>query len=400
MPHIAKRLSRVKPSPTMAITKLSMEMKSAGRDTITLSQGEPDFDTIEDVKEAGIRAIREGKTKYTAVDGTPELKKAICAKLKRENNITATPDQILVSSGGKMVLYAALMATIDPGDEVIIPAPYWVSYPDMVQLAEGEPKFVRCPENNGFRMRPEDLEAAITPRTKMLILNSPSNPTGAASSAEDIRKLADVLMRHPHVLVMTDEIYEHLLYDGFRTASIAGVEPRLADRTITVNGMSKGYSMTGWRIGYACGPKDIIKAMSAIQSQSVSSPNTIAQVASVQALTGPQDYIQERNAIFKERRDLAVKMLNETPGLSCHRPEGAFYVFPNCAGVIGKTMPNGRRIETDEDFVLGLLEAEGVAAVHGTAFGMSPYFRISYALSTEELKEALMRIQRFCKALR
>jgi aspartate aminotransferase len=327
------------------------------------------------------------------------MKAAVQRKFKRDSGLDFAADEITVSSGSKIILYNAIMATVDAGDEVIIPAPYWVSYPDMVRLADGEPVFVTGPQNNGFRMRAEDLEQAITPRTRMLILNSPNNPSGAAYSVSDLQALADVLLRHPQVIVLTDEIYEHLLYDGFKTASIAAVEPRLADRTITSNGMAKGYGMTGWRIGFAGGPRELIRAIANLQSQNVNAPNTISQHASIAALDGPQDFLRERVAVYRERRDFAVDRLNAVPGLTCHRPEGAFYLFPNCAGIIGKRTPDGRLIETDEDFVMALLDAQGVAAVHGSAFGLSPYFRIAYALSMDELEEGLSRIARFCASL-
>lgn len=400
MSLLADRLSRIKPSPTIAVTSKARALKAAGRDVIGLGAGEPDFDTPENIRNAGIRAIETGLTRYTDVDGTPELKKAICAKFARENGLTYTPDQVTVGVGGKQVLYNALMATLNPGDEVIIPAPYWVSYPDMVQLAEGTPVAVACPAENGFRLQPADLEAAITPKTKWLILNSPSNPTGAAYTAEQLKALGEVLLRHPQVYIMTDDMYEHLVFDDFKFTTIAQVTPALYDRTLTVNGVSKAYSMTGWRIGYAAGPKALIKAMGVIQSQSTSNPTSISQAAAVEALNGPQDFIKERAAVFQQRRDLVVSMLNQANGLSCPNPEGAFYVYPSCAGAIGKTSPTGKVIETDEDFASELLEAEGVAVVHGAAFGLSPFFRISYATGTDVLEEACTRIQRFCGSLK
>lgn len=400
MSFLADRLSRIKPSPTIAVTSKARALKAAGRDVIGLGAGEPDFDTPENIRAAGIRAIENGQTRYTDVDGTPELKKAICAKFARENGLTYTPDQVTVGVGGKQVLYNALMATLNAGDEVIIPAPYWVSYPDMVQLAEGTPVSVACPAENGFKLQPADLEAAITPKTKWLILNSPSNPTGAAYTADELKALGEVLLRHAHVYIMTDDMYEHLVYDDFKFTTIAQVVPALYDRTLTVNGVSKSYSMTGWRIGYAAGPKALIKAMGVIQSQSTSNPTSISQAAAVEALNGPQDFIKERAAVFQTRRDLVVSMLNQAAGLSCPNPEGAFYVYPSCAGTIGKTAPTGKVIETDEDFASELLEAEGVAVVHGAAFGLSPFFRISYATSTEVLEEACTRIQRFCGSLK
>jgi aspartate aminotransferase len=399
MALLADRLARVKPSPTMAITALATELKAAGRDVIALSQGEPDFDTPANIRDAGIRAIQNGETRYTVFDGRIELKRAICGKFKRENGLDYEPTQITVSSGGKQVLYNALCATLSPGDEVVIPAPYWVSYPEMVLLCDGNPVPVACSQNNGFKMRPEDLDAAITPRTKWLILNSPSNPSGAAYTERDLREIVDVLLKHEHVWVMTDDMYEHLTYDDFEYRTIAQVEPRLYDRTLTVNGVSKAYCMTGWRIGYAGGPKQLIKAMGAIQSNSTANPCSISQAAAIEALTGPQDFIPKNARVFKERRDLVVDLLNKVPGLHCPRPEGAFYVYPSCAGVLGKKTPKGATINSDEDFVRYLLEAEGVAVVHGEAFGLAPHFRISYATSTEELRDACARIDRACRAL-
>jgi aspartate aminotransferase len=399
MSIVAERLQRVKPSPTIAVSMKAAELKAAGKDVIGLGAGEPDFDTPANIKAAAKAAIDKGDTKYTAVDGTPALKKAIAAKFKRENGLDYAPNQISVGTGGKQVLYNALMATVNPGDEVIVPAPYWVSYPDMVILAEGTPVEVACSENQGFKLTAEALEAAITPKTKWLILNSPSNPTGAAYTKADLRALADVLLKHPHVWVMTDDMYEHLVYDDFKFTTIAEVEPKLYDRTLTVNGVSKAYCMTGWRIGYAGGPAQLIKAMSAIQSQSTSNPSSISQAAAVEALNGSQDFIPANNKVFKERRDLVVKMLNEAKGLRCPKPEGAFYVFPSCAGTIGKKTPDGKVIATDTDFVTYLLESVGVAVVQGSAFGLAPYFRISYATSTEALRDACTRIQKACAAL-
>jgi aspartate aminotransferase len=399
MAFLADRLARVKASPTMAITALATELKAAGRDIIGLSVGEPDFDTPDNIKEAAIAAIRAGDTKYTVFDGRMELKEAVAAKFKRENGLDYEPTQVSVSSGGKQVLYNAMVATLSPGDEVIIPAPYWVSYPEMVLLADGNPVPVACPQNYGFKLRPEDLEAAITPRTKWLILNSPSNPTGAAYTEADLRAVADVLLKHPHVWVMTDDMYEHLVYDDFAYKTIAQVEPRLYERTLTVNGVSKAYCMTGWRIGYGAGPKHLIKAMGAIQSNSTANPCSISQAAAIEALNGPQDFIAPNNVKFKERRDLVVAALNKIPGLYCPRPEGAFYVYPSCAGLLGKKTPQGEVIRSDEDFVKYLLAAEGVAVVHGDAFGLAPHFRISYATGTETLKEACRRIERACVAL-
>ncbi|MFN4011102.1 MAG: pyridoxal phosphate-dependent aminotransferase [Pannonibacter sp.] len=399
MGFIADALARVKPSATIAVTNKARELKAAGRDVIGLGAGEPDFDTPDNIKAAAIKAITEGKTKYTAVDGIPELKDAIVAKFKRENGLTYTPAQVTVGTGGKQVLYNALMATVNPGDEVIIPTPYWVSYPDMVELAGGTPVIVEA-DKSTFKITAEALDAAITPKTKWFIFNSPSNPSGAAYSHAELKALTDVLVKHPHVWVMTDDMYEHLTYDGFKFATPAEVEPALYDRTLTVNGVSKAYAMTGWRIGYAAGPVSVIKAMATIQSQSTSNPCSIAQYAAVEALNGPQDFIPKNNEIFKARRDLVVSMLNQAKGLVCPVPEGAFYVFPSCAGTIGKTAPSGKVIETDEDFVTELLETEGVAVVHGSAFGLGPNFRISYATSTEALEEACMRIQRFCGNLK
>ncbi|MCD8563077.1 MAG: aspartate transaminase [Alphaproteobacteria bacterium] len=399
MSIVANRLSRIKPSPTIAVTTKAAELKAAGKDIIGLGAGEPDFDTPDFVKEAAKAAIDAGKTKYTAVDGTPELKDAIIAKFKRDNNLSYERAQITVGTGGKQVLYNALMASLNPGDEVIIPAPYWVSYPDMVLLAEGTPVFVEGREEHNFKLQPADLEKAITPKTKWVILNSPSNPTGAAYSWDEMKALTDVLVKHPHVYIMTDDMYEHLVYDGFKFCTPAEVEPKLYDRTLTCNGVSKSYAMTGWRIGYAAGPKDLIKAIGVIQSQSTSNPSSISQAAAVAALNGDQSFLAPRNDSFKERRDMVVSMLNEADGLECLTPEGAFYVYPSCAGVIGKQTPDGKTIETDSDFVTYLLESVGVACVQGTAFGLSPYFRISYATSKEALTEACTRIQRACAAL-
>ncbi len=399
MSFLSASLSRVKPSATIAVTSKARELKAAGRDVIGLGAGEPDFDTPDNIKEAAIRAIRDGKTKYTAVDGIPELKAAIADKFARENDLTYAPSQISVSTGGKQVLYNALVATLNPGDEVLIPAPYWVSYPDMVALCGGEPVAVETSADTGYKLTPEGLEAAITPKTKWLIFNAPSNPTGSAYTRDEIKALTDVLKRHEHVWVMTDDMYEHLVYDDFVFTTVAQVEPELADRTLTVNGVSKAYAMTGWRIGYAGGPEQVIKAMAKVQSQSTSNPCSIAQWAAVEALSGPQDFIPKNNEVFKARRDLVVSMLNQSHGIHCPTPEGAFYVYPSCAGVIGKTSPGGVTIATDEDFVTALLEEEGVAVVHGSAFGMAPAFRISYATSTEALEEACQRIQRFCNAL-
>ena len=399
MGFFSDALGRIKPSATLAVSQKARELKAQGRDIISLSAGEPDFDTPDNIKAAAIEAIRRGETKYTAVDGIPELKRAIAEKFRRDNDLEYAPSQIIVSTGGKQVLFNALMATINPGDEVIIPAPYWVSYPDMVLLAGGKPVIVEARAQDDYKMTPEALQAAITDRTKWLIFNSPSNPSGAAYSADELRALTDVLKKHEHVWIMSDDMYEHLVYDDFVFATPAQVEPALYDRTLTVNGVSKAYAMTGWRIGYAGGPEALIKAMTKLQSQSTSNPCSISQWAAVEALTGPQDFIAEARKVYQARRDLVVDMLNEAEGITCHRPEGAFYVYPSIAGLIGKATPDGRVIETDEDFVTALLEAEGVAAVHGAAFGTSPNFRVSYATSTEALKEACTRIQRFCAAL-
>jgi aspartate aminotransferase len=400
MGFLADSLSRIKPSATIAVTNKARELKAAGRDVIGLGAGEPDFDTPDNIKEAAIKAIRDGQTKYTAVDGIPELKKAICDKFARENRLAYKPAQVSVGTGGKQVLYNALMATLNPGDEVIIPAPYWVSYPDMVLLAGGTPVFVEAGIETGFKLTPDALEAAITPKTKWIIFNSPSNPSGAAYTAAEIKKLTDVLLRHPQVWVMTDDMYEHLVYDDFVFATPAEVEPGLYDRTLTVNGVSKAYCMTGWRIGYAAGPEKLIKAMATLQSQSTSNPSSIAQWAAVEALNGPQGFIAENNKVFKERRDLVVAMLNQANGITCPTPEGAFYVYPSCKGTIGKTSPSGNVLKTDDDFVTELLEVEGVAVVQGSAFGLAPHFRISYATATSALEEACKRIQRFCGNLR
>jgi len=397
---IAERLSRIKPSPTIAVTQKARELKAQGVDVIGLGAGEPDFDTPDNIKQAAIRAIERGETKYTAVDGIAELKDAICAKFQRENDLTYSPSQVIVSPGGKPIIYNAMVATLNPGDEVIIPAPYWVSYPDMVLLAGGEPVFVETSLENKFRVRAKDLEKAITPKTKWFIFNSPSNPSGAAYSRDELKALTDVLARHDHVWVLTDDMYEHLVYDDFRFTTPAQVEPALYHRTLTMNGVSKAYAMTGWRIGYGAGPEDLIKAMAKVQSQSTSNPTSISQWAAVEALGGRQDFIPERNKIFKERRDLVVSMLNQAPGLACSTPEGAFYVYPSCAGCIGKKTADGKTIGSDGDFAAALLEAEAVAVVHGEAFGLSPYFRVSYATSTEALREACTRIQRFCGSLR
>jgi aspartate aminotransferase len=400
MSFIADALDRVQPSQTIAVTTKARELKAAGKDVIGLGAGEPDFDTPENIKEAAIKAIRDGQTKYTNVEGIPELKAAIVAKFKRENGLDYKPSQAFVAPGGKKIIYNAMMATLNPGDEVVIPAPYWVSYPDIVLLCGGKPVTVGTTLQDRFKMRAEALEAAITPKTKWLIFNHPSNPTGAAYTADELKPITDVLMRHPHVWVLTDDMYEHLVYDDYKFVTPAQVEPGLMDRTLTMNGVSKAYAMTGWRIGYACGPEPLIKAMTKLQSQTTSNASTISQWASVEALNGPQDFLAERAKVFKDRRDLVVSMLNQAKGLECPTPEGAFYVYPSCAGCLGKETPRGKFLKTDEDFVTALLEEEGVAVVQGSAFGLAPFFRISYATSTEALEESCRRIQRFCASLR
>jgi aspartate aminotransferase len=393
---VARTLERVKPSPTMAITSKARELKAAGFDVIGLGAGEPDFDTPDNIKRAAIEAIERGETKYTAVDGIPELKRAVAEKFKRENGLDYKLSEITVGSGGKQVLYNALLATLDPGDEVIIPSPYWVSYPDIVLLAGAEPVIVETKLEHGFKLKPEALARAITPKTKWFIFNSPSNPTGAAYTETEIKALTDVLVKHDKVWVLSDDIYEHLVYDGFKFTTPAAIEPRLKGRTLTLNGVSKAYSMTGWRIGYGGGPEPLIKAISTLQSQSTSNPCSISQWAAVEALEGPQGFLTDWVKSFQERRDLVVAMLNQAKGISCPKPEGAFYVYPCCAGTIGRTTRGGKTIGTDEDFATALLEEEGVAVVHGAAFGLSPFFRISYATGIKALEEACRRIQRFC----
>ncbi len=400
MSILAKRLSAIKPSPTIAVTTKAAELKAQGLDVIGLGAGEPDFDTPQHIKDAGKAAIDRGDTKYTPPNGTPALRKAIVAKFKRENGLDYKPEQVTVGVGGKQVIFNAFLATVQEGDEIIVPAPYWVSYPDIALLFGGKPVFVTCGENARFKLSPDALAAAITPKTKWLVLNSPSNPTGAAYTRDELRALADVLLKHPHVWVMTDDIYEHLTYDGFKFATLCEVEPKLLDRTLTLNGVSKAYAMTGWRMGYACGPVELIKAMNMIQSQSASHPTSITQAATVAALDGPMDFLAPRNEAFKQRRDMVVKMLNEAQGITCQTPEGAFYVYPSCAGAIGKTTPKGRKLTNDTDFVEALLDEALVAAVQGAAFGLSPYFRISYATSTEALEKACKRIQDFCASLK
>ncbi|MDD9741111.1 pyridoxal phosphate-dependent aminotransferase [Marinovum sp. SP66] len=399
MSLLSDTLARVKPSPTIAVTTKAAELRAAGRDVIGLGAGEPDFDTPDNIKQAGIAAIEAGKTKYTAPDGIPELKAAICEKFARENGLSYTPDQVSVASGGKQILYNALMATLNPGDEVVIPAPYWVSYPDMVLLAGGTPVIAETALENGFKLTADQLEAAITDKTKWLIFNSPSNPTGAGYDRAALKALTEVLMRHPHVHVMTDDMYEHLAYDDFEFCTPAQVEPGLYDRTLTCNGVSKAYAMTGWRIGYAAGPKPLIAAMRKIQSQSTSNPCTISQWAAVEALTGPQDFLADNVTLFSGRRDLVVRMLNAAEGVTCPNPEGAFYVYPSIAGLIGKTSAGGTVIADDEAFATALLEETGVAVVFGAAFGLSPNFRVSYATSEAQLEEACRRIQSFCAGM-
>ncbi len=400
MSILSDRVKAVKPSPTFAVGDKAKKLKAEGRDIIALSLGEPDFDTPEHVKEAAIQALRDGKTGYTAVPGIPELKQAIRDKFKRDNELDYQDDEVLAGVGGKQILFNAIQATINKGDEVIIPAPYWVSYPDMVTLAEGTPVIVPCGEESNFKLTPEQLRDVITPKTKWLILNSPSNPTGFAYSKQELRAIADVLLENPHVWVMSDDIYEHLVYDGFEFFTIAQVEPKLKDRTLTVNGVSKAYSMTGWRIGFCGGPAELVKAMGKLQGQSTSNPTSFAQYGAVAALNGDHDFLQERNDAFKERRDMVVKMLNEAEGIECVTPEGAFYVYPSCRNCLGKKTPAGDVIETDLDFVTYLLESVGVACVHGSAFGLGPNFRISYAAAKETLVEACERIQKACSALK
>jgi len=399
MSFLSATLDRVKPSPTIAVTTKANELKAAGRDVIGLGAGEPDFDTPQNIKDAAIAAINAGKTKYTAPDGIPELKQAICAKFKRDNGLEYTPAQVSVGTGGKQILYNALMATLNPGDEVVIPAPYWVSYPDMVLLAGGEPVIAEASVQTGYKLTADQLEAAITPKTKWLIFNSPSNPTGAGYTWDELKALTDVLLRHPHVWVMTDDMYEHLVFDDFEFCTPAQVEPQLYERTLTCNGVSKAYAMTGWRIGYAGGPQPLIAAMRKIQSQSTSNPCSISQWAAVEALNGTQDFLKPNNEIFVRRRDLVVDMLNDATGIRCPKPEGAFYVYPSISGCIGKTSPGGVKIDNDETFATALLEEVGVAVVFGAAFGLSPNFRVSYATSDDNLREACTRIQGFCAGL-
>jgi aspartate aminotransferase len=393
-------LSRVKPSATLAADQKARELKAQGRDVIGLAAGEPDFDTPENIKEAAIKAIRDGKTKYTNVDGIAELKEAICGKFERENGLKYQPSQVNVSPGGKPVIWNAMLATLNPGDEVIVPTPYWVSYWDIVLLAGGTPVAVASTAERGFKLQPADLDAAITPKTKWIILNSPSNPSGAAYTRGELKALSEVLLRHPHVWILTDDMYEHLVFGDFEFTTIAQVEPALYERTLTMNGVSKAYAMTGWRIGYAAGPEPLIKAMAKVMSQTTSNPSSISQWAAVEALNGPQGFIKSNAKLFEQRRDLVVSMLNQANGLRCPTPEGAFYVYPSCEALIGKTAPSGRPISSDQDFATELLESEGVAVVHGAAFGLSPFFRISYATANAVLEDACGRIQRFCAAVR
>jgi aspartate aminotransferase len=397
---LSESLNRIQPSPTIAATQKARDLVAASRDVISLGVGEPDFDTPDNIKDAAIAAIKRGETKYTAVEGIPELRKAIADKFKRENGLDYTVAQTFVAPGGKAVIYNAMMATLNAGDEVIIPAPFWVSYPDIVLLAGGTPVLPETKLTDGFKLRADTLAAAITPRTKWLILNQPCNPTGACFTRDELKALADVLLKHPQVWVLTDDMYEHLVYGGFKYHTIAQVEPKLYERTLTVNGVSKAYAMTGWRIGYCGGSEPLIKAMAKLQSQSASNASSISQWASVEALNGPQDFIPKFQKVFEERRDLVVSMLNQCSGIECPKPEGAFYVYPSIAKLIGKTTESGKTIATDEDFVTELLESEGVAAVHGAAFGLSPFFRVSYATSNAKLEEACRRIQRFCGNLR
>ncbi len=399
MSLISASLARVKPSPTIAISSKAKELAAAGRDIIALSAGEPDFDTPKNIRDAAKMAIDAGKTRYTAPDGIPELKQAICDKFQRENGLSYIPAQVTVSTGGKQVLYNAFMATLDAGDEVVIPAPYWVSYPDMALLAGGTPVIVECPMESGFKLTPKALEAAITPKTKWLIFNSPSNPTGAGYSRQELKALTDVLIRHPQVHIMTDDMYEHLSYEGFTFCTPAEVEPGLYNRTLTCNGVSKAYAMTGWRIGYAAGPEALIAAMRKVQSQSTSCPCSVSQWAAIEALNGPQDYIHNSLEVFQRRRDMVVEMLNDCPGITCPTPDGAFYVYPSIQGCIGKTSAAGTKITDDEVFATALLEETGVAVVFGAAFGLSPNFRVSYAEADDVLREACLRIKRFCDAL-
>ena len=398
MSIVSNSLKRIKPSPTLAVTQKAREMKDAGKDVIGLGAGEPDFDTPNNIKEAAIDAIRRGETKYTAVDGTPKLKKAIQGKFSRENNLSYELSQISVGTGGKQIIYNVFMATLNPGDEVIIPAPYWVSYPDMVLLAGGKPKIVQCSEKNEFKIKPKELKKAISKKTKWLIINSPSNPTGSCYTEKELEELSEILIKNKRIYILSDDIYEHITYDGFKFFTIAQIDA-LKDRTLTMNGVSKSYSMTGWRIGYGAGPKEIIKAMAKIQSQSTTNPSSISQAAAVEALNGTQEFIKTRTESFKERRDFVVKSLNKIKGLTCFKPNGAFYVFPNCKSCLNKKDIKNNKIKTDKDFVESLLENAGIAVVQGSAFGLPGFFRISYATSMENLQKALAKIQEFCKNL-
>jgi aspartate aminotransferase len=400
MAFLADALSRIKPSATIAVTQMARELKAQGKDVISLSVGEPDFDTPQNIKDAAVAAIARGETKYTPVAGIPELRKAIADKFKRENGLDYKPEQVIVGTGGKQILFNAFMATINPGDEVVIPAPFWVSYPEMIALCGGTPVFVETTIENNFKLTAEQLDKAITPKTKWFMFNSPSNPSGAAYSKDELKALTDVLLKHPHVWVLTDDMYEHLVFGDFVYYTPAQVEPALYDRTLTMNGVSKAYAMTGWRIGYAAGPLPLIKAMDMIQGQQTSGACSVAQWAAVEALNGPQDFITESKKAFEERRDLVVSMLNQASGIVCPKPEGAFYVYPSCAALIGKTAPSGKVIANDEDFVMELLATEGVATVHGSSFGLGPNFRVSYATSNAKLEEACSRIQRFCASLK
>ena len=399
MTRIAARLNRIKPSPSSMAGQRARELRGQGRDIVGLTAGEPDFDTPPNVCEAATRAMTASRTKYTDVGGTPELREAIAQKFLRDNDLVYKSNEIIASTGGKPVIFNALMCTVEAGDEVIVPAPYWVSYPDIVNLADGTPVIVNCPPENGFKLRPEDLEAAITPRTKWLVLNAPNNPSGATYTLEELQALARVLLRHPQVWVLTDDIYEHVLYDGRRFATMAQAEPALKDRTLTVNGVSKAYAMTGWRLGYGAGPADLIKAMVKLQSQSTTNPSSITQAAVVEALNGPQDFIAERKRIFQQRRDFMVPALNALPGVQCHSPEGAFYLYPSCRDLLGRTAPGGQKLHSDEDFVMHLLDAHNLAVLQGTAYGVSPFFRISFAASQEKLEEGLSRLRAACEAL-
>ena len=400
MSFIASRINRIKPSPSSMAGQRARELRASGRDIVGLTSGEPDFDTPPNVCEAVVRAMEASKTKYTDVGGTPELKAAICEKFRRDNDLDFGTGEIIVGTGGKQIIFNALMCTVETGDEVIVPTPYWVSYPDIVLLADGRPVLVPCAPANGFKLRAEDLERAITPKTRWLVLNAPNNPSGATYSHAELKALAEVLLRHPHVWIMTDDIYEHILYDGRQFATIAQVEPALKERTLTINGVSKAYAMTGWRIGYGAAPAVLVKAMVKLQSQSTSNASSISQAAALEALCGPQDFIAERTAIFQQRRDIVVGELNRISGVHCHLPEGAFYAFPSCAGVLGKTTPDGKVLASDEDFVLYLLEAQNLAVLQGDAYGVSPFFRISFATSVPKLKEGLRRLSLACAALR